>query len=90
MEQEKKDLKSIGESVLIGLSRIKELENAKRLIETSDTIMFTTPERQGKEIVTIEGSEDTKPIIDVAKELAMKYIENKIVSLEEAVYQHIV
>ena len=76
--------------VFEGIAKIKSLEGAKQLIETSNILLFSTPERNGNEIVTLENSEETAPIIEVAKQLALKYIENKISSLQEVVYPHIV
>lgn len=79
----------LADLVFNGLTKIRNLENARDLIETSDTLLFTKPGREGKEIVTLENGEDTKPIIDVAKELALRYIDGKISVLKEAVFPHL-
>ena len=90
MEENITEVTKIADIVFEGLAKIKSLEGAKQLIETSNILLFSTPERNGNEIVTLENSEETAPIIEVAKQLALKYIENKISSLQEVVYPHIV
>ena len=90
MEENITEVTKTADIVFEGLTKIKSLEGAKQLIETSNILLFSTPERNGNEIVTLENSEETAPIIEVAKQLALKYIENKISSLQEVVYPHIV
>lgn len=57
---------------------ISELEKAIAFLESSDTMIFTTPGRKETEWVTIDNSEETQAIISSARESTLEYVRGKL------------
>lgn len=64
-------------------NQLDELYKLKELVETSDTIMFTSEGRPTSDMVSLDPGERNNVIIEAAKEATIKQIEERTSALEE-------
>lgn len=73
----------VRQKIAVISNQLDELYKLKELVETSDTIMFTSEGRPASDMVSLDPGERNNVIIEEAKKATIKQIEERTSALEE-------